>query len=85
MYSSVHAMLISTSTFETAHLIPCCMRRVEDILLMKMLNQQYFDNEIDELLLLSAISTPSLCGELDYQRLELLGEPSCMLLRRGAF
>ncbi|KZW03985.1 hypothetical protein EXIGLDRAFT_827922 [Exidia glandulosa HHB12029] len=67
-------LVIPADTFETAHLIPCCLRRIEDNLLMKMLNQQFFNNEIDEHLLLSAISPPSLCGELDYQRLELLGD-----------
>lgn len=76
--------VIPASTFETAYLVPCCLRRVEDTLLVKLLNHQFFDNEIEERLLLSAISSPSLCGDLDYQRLELLGDSVLKFLASAA-
>ncbi|EJD53820.1 ribonuclease III [Auricularia subglabra TFB-10046 SS5] len=76
--------VIPASTFETAYLVPCCLRRIEDTLLVKLLNHQFFDNEIEERLLLSAISSPSLCGDLDYQRLELLGDSVLKFLASAA-
>lgn len=54
-------------------LLPSIMRRVEDTFLVRELNAMYFNNEIDEVALRSAISAPSASLEVDYERLELLG------------
>lgn len=52
------------------------MRRIDDFLLVKDLNAKYFDYAINEDLLHMAISAPSAGIEYDYERLELLGNPS---------
>jgi len=49
------------------------VRCIDDILLTKMLNHHFFDDAIDESHLLTAISSPALSGEHNYDRLELLG------------
>ncbi|KAH7105711.1 hypothetical protein BKA62DRAFT_826957 [Auriculariales sp. MPI-PUGE-AT-0066] len=80
--------VVSARTFKTAQLLPSLVRCVEDVFMTKMLNHAFFNNEISELHLLTAISCPSLCGENNYDRLELLGDAvlkwlsSCALLVR---
>ena len=50
------------------------MRRIDDMLLVTELNAALFDHSIQENHLHAAISAPSACAELDYERLELLGD-----------
>ena len=50
------------------------MRRIDDMLLVTELNAALFDHSIQEHHLHAAISAPSACTELDYERLELLGD-----------
>lgn len=49
---------------------------MEDMLLVKELNTRYFGHSISEQLLHAALSTPASGVEFDYERLELLGQPS---------
>ncbi|KAH9999338.1 hypothetical protein BJV77DRAFT_1058384 [Russula vinacea] len=65
---------IPASTFRTALLLPSIMRRIDDMLLVTELNAALFDHSIQENHLHAAISAPSACAELDYERLELLGD-----------
>ncbi|KAF5393919.1 hypothetical protein D9757_000107 [Collybiopsis confluens] len=65
---------IPASTFRTALLLPCIMRRLDDFLLVKELNACLFNQRISEDLLHAAVSTPSAGIEYDYERLELLGD-----------
>ena len=46
---------------------------LEKILLVKELNAQYFNDALEEKLLLAALSPPTAELEYDYDRLELLG------------
>ena len=62
------------STFRTALLLPSIMRRIDDLLLVTELNAALFDHSIEDHHLHAAISAPSACAELDYERLELLGD-----------
>ena len=50
------------------------MRRIDDMLLVTELNAALFDHSIQGHHLHAAISAPSACAELDYERLELLGD-----------
>lgn len=65
---------IPASTMRTLSLLPSIMKRVEDTLLVRELNAMYFNNEIDESALQAAITAPSASMEVDYERLELLGD-----------
>ncbi|KIM21363.1 hypothetical protein M408DRAFT_104950 [Serendipita vermifera MAFF 305830] len=65
---------IPASTMRTLTLLPSIMKKVDDTLLVRELNAMYFDNEIDESALHAAITAPSANVEVDYERLELLGD-----------
>ncbi|TDL29625.1 ribonuclease III [Rickenella mellea] len=65
---------IPASTFRTALLLPSILRRLDDILLVKELNSKFFDHSILEHELHAAISAPSSAVDVDYERLELLGD-----------
>ncbi|KAG2369893.1 hypothetical protein BDR07DRAFT_1447280 [Suillus spraguei] len=65
---------LSTSTYRTALLLPSITRRIDDFLVVKELNAQFFANMILEQHLLSAVFAPSATFETDYERLELLGD-----------
>lgn len=52
------------------------MRRIDDLLLVKELNANILNNAILEPLLYEAVCMPSAGMELNYERLELLGESS---------
>jgi endoribonuclease Dicer len=56
-------------------LLPSIMKRLDDTLLVREFNAMYFNNEINEVALLTAITAPSAGVEFDYERLELLGMP----------
>ena len=56
-----------------AMLLPSVMRRLDDVLLVKELNSNYFENLIQEADLHVALSSPSASMEFDYERYELLG------------
>ncbi|KAJ4481439.1 hypothetical protein C8J55DRAFT_560005 [Lentinula edodes] len=71
---------IPASTFRTALLLPCIMRRLDDFLLVKELNAGLFSHCVSEGLLHAAISAPSAGIEYDYERLELLGDAFLKLL-----
>lgn len=60
----------------TLTLLPSIMKRVDDTLLVREFNAMYFNNEINEVALLTAITAPSAGVEFDYERLELLGMSS---------
>lgn len=63
----------------TLTLLPSIMKRVDDTLLVREFNAMYFNNEINEVALLTAITAPSAGVEFDYERLELLGMLSNMV------
>jgi endoribonuclease Dicer len=63
-----------TSIYRTALLLPSITRRIDDFLIVKELNAQFFANMVLEQHLLSAVFAPSATFETDYERLELLGE-----------
>ncbi|KAF8076296.1 hypothetical protein FPV67DRAFT_1471163 [Lyophyllum atratum] len=65
---------IPASTLRTARLLPSVTRRIDDLLLVKELNAQFFDHAISDKLLHMALCTPSCGVEYDYERLELLGD-----------
>ncbi|GAW07656.1 Dicer-like protein 1 [Lentinula edodes] len=71
---------IPASTFRTALLLPCIMRRLDDFLLVKELNAGLLSHCVSEGLLHVAISAPSAGIEYDYERLELLGDAFLKLL-----
>ncbi|KAJ3869715.1 hypothetical protein EV359DRAFT_69777 [Lentinula novae-zelandiae] len=71
---------IPASTFRTALLLPCIMRRLDDFLLVKELNAGLLSHCVSEGLLHAAISAPSAGIEYDYERLELLGDAFLKLL-----
>ncbi|KAJ3736470.1 hypothetical protein DFJ43DRAFT_1052289 [Lentinula guzmanii] len=71
---------VPASTFRTALLLPCIMRRVDDFLLVKELNAGLLSDCVSEKLLHAAISAPSAGIEYDYERLELLGDAFLKLL-----
>lgn len=50
------------------------MKRIDDFLLVKELNANFFEHTIVEQRLLAAISAPAAGVEFDYERLELLGK-----------
>lgn len=62
------------SMFRTMHLIPSIMWKLDDLLVVKEMNNRYFQNSIREDLLCEALTTVSAGMEQDYERLELLGE-----------
>lgn len=64
------------STFRTALLLPCIMRRVDGFLLVKELNAALFNRCISDELLHAALSPSSAVIEYDYERLEMLGDPN---------
>ena len=55
-------------------MIPSIMWRIDGFLLVKEINAKFFDHSIKEDELLAAITSPSACSGVDYERLELLGE-----------
>ncbi|KAL5508450.1 DCL1_2 [Sanghuangporus vaninii] len=65
---------IPASAFRTACLLPSILSKLDDILLIKELNAKYFDHSIAESQLLAAVSSPSTLADVDYERLELLGD-----------
>ncbi|KAG1892562.1 hypothetical protein F4604DRAFT_1875874 [Suillus subluteus] len=65
---------IPASIYRTALLLPSITRRIDDFLIVKELNAQFFANMILEQHLLSAVFAPSATFETDYERLELLGD-----------
>ncbi|KAG1753945.1 uncharacterized protein EDB91DRAFT_1287021 [Suillus paluster] len=65
---------IPASIYRTALLLPSITRRIDDFLIVKELNAQFFANAILEQHLLSAVFAPSATFETDYERLELLGD-----------
>ncbi|THV08645.1 ribonuclease III [Dendrothele bispora CBS 962.96] len=65
---------IPASTFRTVMLLPCIIRRIDDLLLVKELNAKFFGHSINDHLLHMALTTPSAGIEYDYERLELLGD-----------
>ncbi|KAJ3811921.1 hypothetical protein F5876DRAFT_88014 [Lentinula aff. lateritia] len=71
---------IPASTFRTALLLPCIMRRLDDFLLVKELNAGLLSHCVSEELLHAALSAPSAGIEYDYERLELLGDAFLKLL-----
>ena len=62
------------SAYRTSLLLPSLLRRLDDLLLVKELNAKFFDHSIVESHLHAAVSSPSATVEVDYERLELLGE-----------
>lgn len=75
---------LSTSIYRTALLLPSITRRIDDFLIVKELNAQFFANMILEQHLLSAVFAPSATFETDYERLELLGEVGPILIVHNA-
>lgn len=69
---SSHAWFFST--FRTLWLIPSIMTKLESYLLVKELNARVFQSAIIEQQLLIALSTPAAYTEVNYERLEFLGE-----------
>ncbi|KAM5532423.1 hypothetical protein V8D89_013917 [Ganoderma adspersum] len=65
---------IPASTFRTLWLIPSIMTKLESYLLVKELNARVFQNAIIEQQLLIALSTPAAYTEVNYERLEFLGD-----------
>jgi endoribonuclease Dicer len=54
-------------------LLPSITRRIDDLLLVKELNANFFSHAISEHLLHMAVSVPSAGIEYNYERLELIG------------
>ncbi|PIL36734.1 Dicer [Ganoderma sinense ZZ0214-1] len=65
---------IPASTFRTLWLIPSIMTKLESYLLVKELNARLFENTVLEQQLLTALSTPAAYTEINYERLEFLGD-----------
>nr|GAT54023.1 predicted protein [Mycena chlorophos] len=65
---------VPARTFRTALLLPSIMHRVDSFLLVKEVNARFFRNQISESRLDEAITAPSSRMELNYERLELLGD-----------
>ncbi|OJA16985.1 hypothetical protein AZE42_00577 [Rhizopogon vesiculosus] len=65
---------IPASIYRTVLLLPSITRRIDDFLIVKELNTQFFANMILEQHLLSAVFAPSATFETDYERLELFGD-----------
>ncbi|EJD00954.1 ribonuclease III [Fomitiporia mediterranea MF3/22] len=65
---------IPASVYRTISLLPSIISKLEDFLLIKELNAKYFDHSIAEYDLLAAVSSPAAFVDVDYERLELLGD-----------
>ena len=61
------------SFYRTAVLLPSIMWKLDDWLVVKEMNNKFFDNAIREDLLYEAIAAHAAGLEMDYERLELLG------------
>lgn len=68
-----HLYPISTSMYRTATLMPSIMMHIDAVLLVKEVNKK-LETDIDETLLLEAFTTPSANMDVDYERLETLGD-----------
>ncbi|KAG2171419.1 hypothetical protein INT43_009080 [Umbelopsis isabellina] len=64
---------LSASVFRMAMLLPSIMMRLDSFLLVKEV-QQILDTPIEDNLLLEAFTTPSASMDMDYERLETLGD-----------
>lgn len=64
---------LSASVFRMAMLLPSIMMRLDSFLLVKEV-QQVLDTPIEDNLLLEAFTTPSASMDMDYERLETLGD-----------
>ncbi|KAG6837555.1 hypothetical protein H0H93_007736 [Arthromyces matolae] len=71
---------LPASVLNMAGLLPSIMRRIDEFLVVKELNAILFDSEILPALLHTALSTPSLGAESNYERLEMLGDCFLKLL-----
>lgn len=63
-----------SSLMRTLLLVPSIFHKIDDLLIVKELNMQLFNNSIREDLLYMAVTTVSAEQEHNYERLELLGE-----------
>jgi len=61
------------STFLSSLYIPSITNRLEQVLLVKELNQTLFNKSLEEKRLTQALTAPSTGGEADYERLEYIG------------
>jgi dsRNA-specific ribonuclease len=68
-----HIYPVSTSMYRTAMLMPSVMMHIDAVLLVKEVNEK-LETSIDETLLLEAFTTPSANVDVDYERLETLGD-----------
>ncbi|CAM0138922.1 unnamed protein product [Umbelopsis sp. WA50703] len=64
---------LSASVFRMAMLLPSIMMRLDSFLLVKEV-QQLLDTPVEDNLLLEAFTTPSASMDMDYERLETLGD-----------
>ncbi|KAM6495963.1 Ribonuclease III domain containing protein [Amanita muscaria] len=67
-------LTIPASILRTALILPSVLHRIDQLLLVKELNANIFENVISDSLLNIAATCPSACMEFDYERLELLGD-----------
>jgi endoribonuclease Dicer len=72
---------LSLSSYRTTMILPSIMARVNEMLLVKECNCSEFQNRLNEVLLLQALTTPAAGEGHDYQRLELLGESIILVMR----
>ncbi|KAI8070951.1 hypothetical protein BC940DRAFT_253249 [Gongronella butleri] len=68
-----HSYFVSATTFQTWMLIPSIMTRLDSVLLALDARKRY-DLDVQDLLIMEAYTTPSASMEMDYERLETLGD-----------
>ncbi|KAF6762700.1 hypothetical protein DFP72DRAFT_1060951 [Ephemerocybe angulata] len=66
--------VIPSSLFRTVALLPSILTKIDDMLVVKEMNNHFFHNSIREELLCEATTTVSAGMDQDYERLELLGD-----------
>ncbi|KAI8065560.1 hypothetical protein BC940DRAFT_241014, partial [Gongronella butleri] len=68
-----HSYFVSATTFQTWMLIPSIMTRLDSVLLALDARQRY-DLDVQDLHIMEAYTTPSASMEMNYERLETLGD-----------
>ncbi|TCD71278.1 hypothetical protein EIP91_011049 [Steccherinum ochraceum] len=75
-----HKFVLPASLFRSMLLLPSIMHQVDQLLVAIELNDALFDNTHDVEQILSATSSLSTYGELNYERLEFLGDASLKMM-----
>ena len=73
IFSRIWNLNSRCSVLRTALLLPSILFKLDELLVVKEMNNRFFDNKIREDLLSDALTPVSAGRESDYERLELLG------------